>query len=370
MAEQDNTETRTEDPTPRRRQKAREEGRIARSTELTAAAMLLSGTALLATVAGSAMGRHLLGLFEESPGWLAAEQSSLVGVVTLMRGLITRTALAMTPLGVGLVVLVIGVGLVQSRGVYSWKPVTPQLNRISPLAGFKRILGADAAINLVKSILKLVVLGLVTWSVLSAEWPKYVSLADSPASFVVDALESSVVRLALTVGVAFLAIGLLDYALQLFRVEQGLKMSRHEVLREHKEQEGDPQIKARIRQIARQRARRRMLTDVATADVVIANPTHVAVALKYDLALSGAPMVLAKGERKLAEKIKQIARNAGVPIVENRPLARALLAACTVGSPIPPAFYIAVAEILAYVYKIRRRLPSALAAATGAGAER
>jgi flagellar biosynthetic protein FlhB len=172
-----------------------------------------------------------------------------------------------------------------------------------------------------------------------------------------------VVRLALTVGLAFLVLGAFDYLVQFHRTEKQLKMSRHEVTQEYKEQEGDPLIKARVRQIARQRARRRMLTQVATADVVITNPTHIAVALKYDVNQAGAPVVVAMGERKLAERIKAIAGKSGVPIIENKPLARALRAACTVGAPIPPAFFIAVAEILAYVYRIRQRMPDAVAAA-------
>jgi flagellar biosynthetic protein FlhB len=137
-------------------------------------------------------------------------------------------------------------------------------------------------------------------------------------------------------------------------------MSRQEVVQEYREQEGDPHVKARIRQIARQRARQRMLTSVAKADVVITNPTHIAIALRYDAAVSPAPIVVAMGERKLAERIKLLAKQAGVPLVENKPLARALLATCTVGAPIPPTMYVAVAEILAFVYKMRGRIPGAL----------
>ncbi len=167
--------------------------------------------------------------------------------------------------------------------------------------------------------------------------------------------------MSLAISLAFLAIGALDYVVQFFRLEKSLKMSKQEVIQEHRDQEGDPQIKARIRQIARQRTRQRMLSQVAKADVVITNPTHIAIALKYDVATGGAPVVVGMGERKLAERIKLLARQAGVPMIENKPLARALLATCKVGAPIPPAMYVAVAEILAYVYKMRGRSLTALA---------
>jgi len=365
MADRDQQDNRTEAPTPRRRQQARDEGRIARSPEFGAAVLLLSGTLLMGSLAGRAIGAHVVELFRTGPNWLLIEPPALGGATTLIRAVVWRSAGAMTPFALGLTIVALAVSLLQSRGVASWKPIKPDLNRISPAAGFRRIFGSEAALNLFKSAFKLVVLGAVTYVVLRRAWPHFVALADAPPTEIVTALRSSTVRIGLTVGLAFLALGVFDYGVQFFRLEKSLKMSRQEVIQEFREQEGDPQIKARIRQVARQRARQRMLAQVARADVVITNPTHIAVALKYDLSLAAAPMVVAMGERKLAERIKLIAQQAGVPLVENRPLARALLATCTVGAPIPPALYVAVAEILAFVYKTRGRLPAALARATG-----
>lgn len=361
--EQESQESRTEEPTPRRRAKAREEGRIARSQELSAAALLVAGTALLATVGGRSIGSYLVEIFRAGPSWLLLDQPSAAGAAAWIRSVVSGSFMALLPFAVGLAIAAVATGLVQSRGTVSWKPVAPDWSRVNPLNGFKRIFGTEALVALVKSTLKLVILGTVTYHVLDQAWPEFVRLGDSAPIAVVHLLRGTTVRLALTVGLAFLGVGVFDYAVQHFRHEKSLKMSRQEVIQEHREQEGDPHVKARIRQIARQRARKRMLAQVAKADVVITNPTHIAVALKYDTSVAAAPVVVAMGERKLAERIKLLARGAGVPIIENKPLARALLATATVGAPIPPLLYVAVAEILAFVFRSRRSLPAGLAPA-------
>ncbi len=358
MAADEQSENRTEEPTPRRRQEARNEGRIARSPELGAAALLVAGTLLLSSIGGRAIGHHAVGLFRAAPGWLLDSEPTLLGVVTLMRAVVWDAAVALAPLLIGLMVVAVTAGVLQARGVASWKPLKPDRQRISPKAGLRRLLGGEAVLNLVKASFKLLVLTGVTYVVLRQALPRFATLADAGPIQVVETMESSIVRIGLSVGFAFLVLGAIDYTVQFFRLEKSLKMSRQEVVQEHREQEGDPHIKAQIRQIARQRARQRMLTQVAKADVVVTNPTHIAVALRYDAASGGAPVVVAMGERKMAERIKAIAKQAGVALVENKPLARALLATCTAGAPIPPALYVAVAEILAYVYRRRGRVPS------------
>jgi flagellar biosynthesis protein FlhB len=359
MADNDGDENKTEEPTARRREDARKEGRIAKSQELTAAVLLLAGTGLLASL-GGAFSDHLLGLFRNGPAMLQATPPELSGVVRIARNLIVTTMLAMAPYGIGLIIASIAIGLVQTRGLATGKPLEPKWERLNPMAGLKRMFGADAVINLVKATLKLVLLGFITYLMLKRALPRFIELGDAAPPAIVTVLRANVLRLVATVGLAFLGLGVFDFGVQFFRVEKGLKMSRHEVQQEHKEQEGDPQIKARVRQIARQRARQRMLAAVTTADVVITNPTHIAVALKYDTKVAAAPVVVAMGERKMAERIKRLAAGAGVPMIENKPLARALLATCTVGVPIPPALYVAVAEILAFVFRKRRQLPAGL----------
>lgn len=361
MAEDEGSDNKTEAPTPRRREKAREDGQVAKSMELSASVMLLAGAAMLATFAGNFMSRGIIDIFRTGPTWITSEQPSFLGAVALIRIVVLRMAAMLAPLGIGLAVVAVAVGVLQSRGVVSWKPTAPDLSRINPIKGFGRIFGAEALINLVKSTLKLVVLGLVGYLVFRAAWPHFIGLVDETPREIGNVIGSATFRLSATIALAFLAIGVLDYGVQFYRMEQKLKMARHEVIQEHREQEGDPHIKARIRQLGRQRTRQRMLSQVAKADVVITNPTHIAVALKYDPSVSGAPMVLAMGQRKLAERIKQIAKQSGVPTIENKPLARALLATAVVGAPIPPALYVAIAEILAFVYRTRRKMPSALA---------
>ncbi len=361
MAEDEGSDNKTEAPTPRRREKAREDGQIAKSIELSASVMLLAGSVMLATFAGNAMSRGTIDIFRVGPSWLSTEQPSFLGAVALIRTVVLRIATMLAPLGVGLAVVAVAVGVIQSRGVVSWKPTAPDISRINPVKGFGRIFGVEALINLLKSTLKLVVLGLVGYLVFRAAWPHFIGLVDETPREIGNVLGSAAFRLSATIATAFLAIGALDYGIQFFRMEQKLKMARHEVVQEHREQEGDPQIKARIRQLGRQRTRQRMLSQVAKADVVITNPTHIAIALKYDPSISGAPVVLAMGQRKLAERIKLLAKQSGVPTIENKPLARALLATAVVGAPIPPALYVAIAEILAFVYRARRKAPSALA---------
>jgi len=260
---------------------------------------------------------------------------------------------ALMPFAGGVVVVTVLVNLLQSRGAMSLKPIQPNFAKMNPTAGLQRMFNLDSVVNLVKSLVKLVALGSVTWMVLRGNWAEMVSLCETGPAAILAVLRSLGLRLVFLTGLSFLAIAGADYAWQVFRMEKKLRMTKQEVMLEHKESEGDPQIKGRIRQLQRQRARQRMLQAVPRADVVITNPTHVAVALQYDPDVAAAPLVVAMGERKLAERIKQIARDAGVPLVENKPIARALLATCSVGRPIPPGLYGAVAEILAFVYRLR-----------------
>jgi flagellar biosynthetic protein FlhB len=235
--------------------------------------------------------------------------------------------------------------------------MTPDFSRISPLAGVKRLFSTQSLFTLFKAILKLSALGMLTWYALRAAWPDLAGLGGEEAAVSLTVIRSLVLRLVAMVGLGFLAIAALDYGYQIWKHEKDLKMTRQEIVQEHKESEGDPLLKSRMRTLANALMRRRMLHKVKEADVVIVNPVHIAVALKYDMGQDGAPMVLAMGRRKLAEKIKALAAKAGVPVQENRPLARALIATATVGKPIPPALYAAVAEVLAWVYRRRGGIP-------------
>lgn len=357
--EQQSSQERTEKPTPRRRERAREEGRVARSPELSAAFVLLGGTAALAALGGRAIADHLAELVRETSYLIASDPLTVPAGVGLLRRVVSGTLLALVPFAVGVLAVVLLANLVQARGVVSWIPLAPKLSRISPITGIKRILGWDAVANLVKSVFKILTLGLMTYAIISHSWPELVSLAEIGASASLVVLKTLAFKLAATTGLAFLALSAADYAYQYYKLEKSLRMTKQEVIREHRETEGDPAIKTRLRSIAMSLARKRMMQQVPTADVVVVNPTQIAVALKYDTAIAFAPIVVAMGQRIIAERIKQLALESGVTVIENKPVARALLATATVGQPIPPALYAVVAEILAFVYRRRAGLPTA-----------
>lgn len=356
MAENEDGQERSEQPTSRHREEARQQGRIPKSVELSTAATMLAGAAVLAVTGGDALAAFAQRLLRECAGALSAGPLTQAGAADALRGTTLGLLAALAPFVIGIAVASIGVGLAQSRGLVTFEPIQPKFSNLNPVAGMKKWMGPDGVINLLKALVKLLVLGLVTWLVLRGHWPELLSLVDTGPPAVMAVTRALGLRLVFVTGFAFLAVAFLDYAWQLFQNERSLKMTKQEVHTENRETEGDPTMKGRIRSMQMQRARQRMLQAVPKADVVVTNPTHVAVAIQYDPEVAGAPVVVAMGERKLAERIKAIARASGVPTVENKPIARALLATCKVGRTIPPALYAAVAEILAFVF--RRRNPS------------
>jgi flagellar biosynthetic protein FlhB len=349
--ERSDSRERTEQPTARRLEKAREEGQVARSAELAAAAALVAGALLLGTTAGSAMGRAASETLRRAVSAFSIGPLTTSTVAPLLTQTVTGVLLAWLPFALGVASAAVAIQLVQTRGALSWKPVEPKLSNLSPLTGLKRIFGMDGIVNLLKSVLKLTALVLVTWSVFARHWNEMLALAQSGPEAAAAVLRELVLRLVLTTALAFFVVALVDYAFQWFKHQRQLRMTRDEVVREHRETDGDPMVKARMRSIARSLARKRMMQQVPTADVIVVNPTHIAVALRYAPSESPAPMVVAMGERRIAERIRAIAEKAGIPIVENKPVARALLATAQVGRAIPAAMYVAVAEILAWVHR-------------------
>ncbi|MFB3908846.1 MAG: flagellar biosynthesis protein FlhB [Candidatus Eisenbacteria bacterium] len=379
MSEDSGGQERTEAPTPRRRQQAREEGKVARSPELNAAIGILGGALLLSAAGGPPIYAFAVQFTHDSAARLAADPLTAAGAVDIVRSLGFGFARAILPFLVGLTLIVLAVSAWQARGVLTLKPLQPNFSLLDPIAGFKRIASVESLFTLAKSLVKLTILGLLTYVMIRRSWPELMSLSESGPHEIALVIRSLLLRLAVLVGFAFLAIAFFDYAFQHWRMEKSLRMTRQEVIYEHRESEGDPLVKSRIRSMMRAEARRRMLQQVKLADVVVTNPTRIAVALKYDPAKAAAPIVVAMGQRKLAERIRALANDARVPIVENKPVARALLATGKIGKPIPPALYAAVAEILAYVYRqrgglrsmreaIARSAGSAASGAAGAGA--
>lgn len=343
----------TEEATPRRREEARKDGQIARSQELTTAGLLLA-TAMAIQLLGPSMAsgmREIVGTGLTAAGSTAFDAQS---AVELIRALGWRAGGVVLTWMLVLAGAALAVNALQARGILTSKPLAPKFERINPAQNIKRIVGAQALVELVKSLAKLLIVGLAVRSALGAAWPDFMALPQGDAISLGYMVQHYAVKLLLVAGLAYLVLAIADYAWQLWRHEQQLKMSKQDIKQEMKESDGDPLVKQRMRSMGRALARKQMFRDVPKADVVITNPTHIAVAIKYDPLAAPAPIVLAMGQRKVAERIKKIAKEHGIPTIENKPLARALLAAAKVGTMIPVELYLAVAEILAFV--IRRRI--------------
>jgi flagellar biosynthesis protein FlhB len=344
---------RTEDPTPRRREEARKEGRIPRSQELTMALLLLASAGLL-KMAGPLFGARLLEIFGFGLASVGSAPLDLNGSVALLRELGWRALFVVAGWGTALVAVAIAIAGLQARGVFSAELLSFKWERLDPSSNVKKIGGMQSWAELVKSLAKLGIVAIAVRGTLATAWPEVMALSQQGAAGFMHVAVRYAVKLLTTAGVCYLGLALFDYIWQIWQTERQLKMSREEIKQEMKATEGDPLIKQRLRSFGRALARRQMMRAIPSADVVIVNPTHIAIALKYDPDRAPAPIVVAMGQRKVAERIKAIAREHGVPMVENKPLARALLASCRVGTMIPGELYLAVAEILAFV--IRRRV--------------
>lgn len=349
LADQEKSEA----PTPKRRDDSRNEGRIPRSPELTTSFVLM-GAAMLLNMAGGTFGHQLLSVFGDG---LVAVGSAPVGMessVSLIRSLGVRALVVIGGWGFALMALGLAIAAPQARGILTSKTLSPDFSRLSPLKNASRLLGIQSIADLVKALLKLALIGFAVHSALSAAWHDIMALSQEPSFSFVAVTHKYAVKLLFTAGGCYLALAVVDYVWQVWRHEESLKMSHDEIKQESKQSEGDPLTKQRLRSFGRALARRQMMQSVPKADVIITNPTHIAVALQYDPFKAPAPIVLAMGQRKVAQRIKEIAKANGIPCIENRPLARALFAFAKVGQMIPNELYIAVAEILAFV--IRRRL--------------
>lgn len=342
-------EQRTEQATPRRRQHSREKGEFARSQDLAGAAVLLGSIAALA-LGGDHIAAALIDFARAAFGELHA-----AGRAPALPGFLAALGACALPAGAVGATLALGTGLGQSGGAVTFRPILPDLARLDPVKRFREMFAsADGLVEIAKSVVKFAIVGAVAVLYLRAELPPL--LDDPPAD--AAAAASSVAGVLLGLGAracaAFLVIAAADWLLARFRFERNLRMSRQELRDEIREEEGDPHLRRRRRQRHRELARRRMLAEVPKADVVLVNPTEYAVALRYDAARMRAPRVVAKGRLHLAERIREIARRAGVPILRQPALARMVYAAAEVGREVPVHLYRAVAEVLAFVYRLRR----------------
>ncbi len=344
---------RTEKATPRKREKALEKGQTALSQEVNSALVLLAGFSLLFVGIG-AMGRtlndnarYLLGeahLFRlDSPFALA--EFAAANVMVLVK--------AVAPVAGGIMVVGLLANLMQVGWHVNLSALAFRVDNINPLNGIKSMFSRKMAFELVKSLVKILLIGAVSWWTVASLGGDLMGIAMLPLTGAASVGWDTLAKLVYRLAALMFALAAVDWAFQKWQHEESLKMTKQEVIEENKDVEGDPQIKARMRAIQIEAVRKRMMAEIPLADVVVTNPTHFAVALRYKDGES-APRVVAKGQDHLAQTIKRIARENRIPVIENKPLARALHKLVKVGAYIPDDLYQAVAEVLAYVYRLKR----------------
>ncbi|MEE9170972.1 MAG: flagellar biosynthesis protein FlhB [bacterium] len=346
------TADKTEKATPKKREDARKKGNVAKSMEVNTAAVLFTGTLALAFAGTSFLGNitsMMTVVFQNVADFevTAADlrSYSYQGLLFLLSTL--------APIVLSILVMGTTSNLLQVGFLITGEPLKPALKKISPMNGLKRLFSVRSLEELAKSVIKLTIVGLVIFVTIKGAAKNFVPLMDSSVVNIFSFLGTTMLKVALRASIAIIIMAALDYGFQRWEYEKKLRMSKQEVKEELKEFEGDPLMKSRIRGLQRQAARQRMMSEVPKADVVITNPIHYAVALKYDSDEMDAPLVVAKGARKLAEKIKEIANEHDVPIVENPILARSLYKMCELGMAVPTDLYVSIAEILAYVYGLK-----------------
>lgn len=342
---------RTEKATPKKRKKARSDGSVGNTPELGAWLGMLVATFVIPHVAGALMD---LGTTAVVQIGTVIRHPTTAAAVTIGKQAFRSAASAVLPMAV--LIGAIGVMSVASQGGIWLAPklLKPTFKRLNPLSGLKRMFGAHAAWNLAKSLLKSVALGVVVWMSVRSLVPTVMGSGSLPLSSLVTIAVSSTLGMLRYAAAAGVVMALADYAVVKRRNDKSLKMSKHEIKEEMKSSEGDPRLKGQVRSRQMAMRRNRMMADVPTADVVVVNPTHVAVALKYDPA-KGAPRVVAKGSGEVAAKLRERAAAARVPMVQDIPLARALHASCELGQEVPAQLFTAVARVLAFVMHLGAR---------------
>ena len=357
----DSSTEKTEKATAKKRKDAREEGQVLKSTEATTAICAIVVLAfMLLTCTGFV--ENLMEVFHTYLGTGIMEASNTGGITVntltgLSREVVKTLIILILPvlgvaMGIGVAVNVLQVGF-----LFTTKTLMPKLSKISPIKGFKRMFSIRSVVELLKSLLKVALLGYIMYS-------EYIKLLDKLGAYIGLELYTTLIQIlqtAFTIAIkmcfVLLILSLFDYLYQWYRHEKDLKMTKQEVKEEYRNMEGDPQIKGKIRQKQRQMSVMRMMDSVPSADVVVTNPTHYAIALRYTQGQDTAPIVVAMGQDFLALRIKAVAAEHGIDVVENKPLAQALYKICDIGQEIPMEFYQAVADILVYVYRQKNRAP-------------
>ncbi len=348
----DESGDKTEAPTAKRRQEARENGQIARSQDLTAASLLLASMLLLSWFGGGIV-QSMRDVMELLLGPQGLHDLRPPSMAEILIQVMTRVALALGPVLAGMMLVAIAVNLMQVGFFLNTKRIQPKLEMLNPTRGLKKIFGGgQGVVTLLMNLAKMGLIGAVAYSAVHDRLGLIAGATALSQEQIFGLGAQIVYDIGIRIAILLLVLAIVDYAYQKFKIEKELKMTKQQVKEEMKRMEGDPHIKQRRRQLQMTRAMQRIKQDVPTADVIVTNPTHFAIAIKYDAGSMQAPKVVAKGADFLALKIREIAGENGIPILERPPLARALYKDVEVGDEIPEKFYAAIAEILAYVYEL------------------
>lgn len=345
----------TEEATPKKLSDARKEGQVAKSQELSTAVMLLALFVILKAAVsyiGNRFLRCYLDTYQAIDVYSVEDFTPSMASAFLRDGLV-EVLLICLPVFAVAVAAAFAVSIAQVKWEVTAKPLKPKFDKFNPLKGFKRIFSKDKIVELVKAVIKIALIFYLAYSDLEEAAGAVVSLYDFGLEQAVIYIGNFVINLGIKISAVYLVVGLADYIYQKFKFKKDLRMSKQEVKDEYKKQEGDPQVKGRIKSKMREVSQRRMMQKLPEADVVITNPTHFACAIKYDKEVAEAPVLIAKGADYVAQKIKDAAKEYNIPIVENKPLARMLYYNVDLDSEIPQELYQMTAEVLAYVYRLK-----------------
>jgi|WetSurMetagenome_2_1015567.scaffolds.fasta_scaffold240934_1 flagellar biosynthesis protein FlhB len=353
MAE-DSYEERTEAPTEKRRSEARQKGNVAKSAEINSTFVLLTGILMLKWSAPWLYGQ-LSGFMGSVFGLIAHPRADVAFFTAIATKSLLFLMYACLPVCVSIMIIGVAVNLVQVGFLFTLQPITPTLDKLDVIGGMKRLFSIRSVVELFKDIAKLILIAVIAFVSIKGEFGTFIGLWDAPPITIMICILTVSYKIVIRAVIALLIISLLDYFYQRYEYEKKLKMTKQEIKEERKQMDGDPQIKSRVRSLQREMARRRMMQEVPKATVVVTNPTYIAIAIRYEPNEMQTPKVLAKGKRLMAERIRSIATEEGIPIIEDKPLARAMYDKVEPGFDVPMEFFTAVAEVLAYVYRLKKR---------------
>jgi flagellar biosynthetic protein FlhB len=358
MAEEQDEAQKTEEPTRKRLDDAVERGQVITSRETASFFMLFSFALIMSWVAPGLFRRAqvMLSVFIERPDSFATDNQS---IMNLMTDTVEEVGMLLLAPFAACIAAVFAANILQNRFVFSLEPLVPKLEKISLSNGLSRLFSMRSLAEFGKSLLKIVIVAIVAYYAVAPYFPHLKQLPDVSIAGMLAYLYATARRMLIGICIVMFFIAIADYLYQRYEYIKSLRMSKQEIRDEYKQQEGDPQVKQRLRQIRVERARRRMMTAVPTADVIVTNPTHYSVALKYDSDTMRAPKVVAKGLDNIALRIREIAKENDIPLFENPPLAQALYATVDIDREIPAEHYKAVAEVISYVYRLKGKFAQA-----------